>query len=148
ILIGFHRTGQSLARNLPKKDLLIVDFDPEIIHKLQRYKYDFVFGDVSDPELTDKLFTPKTKLVISTSPDLEDNIVLMRYLLILKKRPKVIVRAETEQEALILYNHGADYVLLPHFASGHHLGKMIASDPKLYVLKQLKEKDRKYLSSY
>ena len=145
ILIGAHRTGQSIAFNLPKEDLLIIDFDPEIINELKKHSYDYLFGDIADLEIFEKANFHEARLVISTSPDLEDNLTLLSELKKLARRPKIILRARTEREAEILYNPpgggGADYVLLPHFTAGQYLGKTIAIDPEMNILNQLKEKD-------
>ena len=80
ILIGCHRTGQSLAFNIPKEDLLIIDFDPEIISQLRKQGYDYLFGDVSDAEIFEKANFDEAKLIISTSPDIEDNLTLLSSL--------------------------------------------------------------------
>mgnify|MGYP001620150771 FL=1 len=143
ILIGCHRTGQSLAFNIPKEDLLIIDFDPEIISQLRKQGYDYLFGDVSDAEIFEKANFDEAKLVISTSPDIEDNLTLLSSLNALNNRNKlkVIMRARTSREAEILYNNKADYVLLPHFTAGQYLSKTIALDPEMSILEQLKNQD-------
>ena len=143
ILIGSHRTGASIAHNIPKEDLLIIDFDPEIITQLKKHGFDYLFGDISDPEIFEKSNAVDSRLVISTSPDLEDNLTLLSEInkSLKDKRPKIILRARTEKEAEILYSSGADYVLLPHFTAGQYLGKTIAIDPEMKILEQLKERD-------
>ena len=143
VLIGCHRTGQSIAYNLPKEDLLIIDFDPEIITQLRKQGYDYIFGDANDSEIFERANFNEAKLVISTSPELDDNLNLLGQLKILqnRKRIKVIVRARTEKEAQILYNSNADYVLLPHFTAGQYLSKTIILDPEMDILEQLKTRD-------
>ena len=150
ILIGSHRTGQSIAFNLPKEDLLIIDFDPDVIAQLRKYNYDYLFGDIADEEIFEKANFKSARLVISTSPDFNDNLTLLSRLKLLKEinkgiGPRIILRAQDEKEAEILYNPptggGTDYVLLPHFTSGQYLGKTIAIDPEMKILEQLKEKD-------
>ncbi len=147
ILIGSHRTGQSIAFNLPKKDLLIIDFDPEIIAQLKKRDYEYIFGDIADREIFEKANFGQARLIISTSPDLEDNLTLLSQINSLpnRKNLKIVLRARTEKEAEILYNppfgEGADYVLLPHFTAGQYLGKTIAIDPEMKILEQLKNKD-------
>ncbi len=145
ILIGAHRTGQSILDNLNPKDVLAIDFNPEILPQLQRRKVDYLFGDLADQEIFEKANFDEAKLVISTSPDLEDNLMLISELKDLLERPKIIVRAETEKDAELLYAHGADYVLLPHFTAGQYLGKTIAIDPDMSILHSLKEHDLKLL---
>ena len=148
ILIGFHRTGKSLAHNLKKDDLLIVDFDPNNISHLQRAGYSYIFGDISDEEIYDAAQVNKAELVISTSPDMEDNLILLGSIMRSKRKPKTVVRAETEEQAVKLYENGADYVLLPHLSSGHALGQAIASTRSLSFLKRLAAKDRAILAAY
>ncbi len=143
ILIGFQRTGQSIAFNLNKKDLLVVDFDPEVISYLRKCDFDYLFGDITDLDIFERVNFNKAHLVISTSPNFEDNLTLLGQLNLLENRSKmkIIIRAEDEQEAEILYDNDADYVLLPHFTSGQYLGKTISIEPKLNILEQLKAKD-------
>ncbi|MCS6789242.1 MAG: NAD-binding protein, partial [Patescibacteria group bacterium] len=59
---------------------------------------------------------------------------------------KIILRAETEKDALILYQKGADYVILPNLTAGQYLGKTIAIDPEVKILNQLKQKDLELLN--
>lgn len=143
ILIGCHRTGESIAMSIQKKDVLIVDFDPEVIKKMEDRGYACLFGDIRDLEIFEKAGILTASLVISTSPDFEDNMFLLASLHSGKagRRPKAITRAETEQEAQFLYEAGADYVLLPHFTSGQYLGKTIAIDSDMKILRRLKEHD-------
>jgi voltage-gated potassium channel Kch len=143
VLVGCHRTGQSIAFSLPKDDVLVVDSDPVVIQDLRRHGFDYVFGDIADPDVVDRADIGHAKLVISTSPCVQDNLALLSYIHSLPshKSPRVVVRAEDERDARLLYDKGADYVLLPHFTSGQYLGKTIALDPELRIFSQLKERD-------
>ena len=141
VLIGFHRTGESIALSLRKEDLLVIEFDPEIARKLESLGFDYIFGDIADTDIFEKANIDEAKLLISTSPDLSDNLALLEEVTSVPERPKVIVRAETEADAHLLYDKGADYVLLPHYTSGQYLGKTIAIDPEMRVLGQLRERD-------
>ena len=143
ILIGCHRTGQNIAFSIPKEDLLIVEFDPDVISQLRKMGYDYVFGDITDPDIFEAANFNTARLIISTSPDLEDNLFLLSQLNLLENRNqiKVITRARMERDAEILYANGADYVLLPHFTAGQYLSKTIAFDPEMKILTQLKDQD-------
>ena len=141
ILIGSHRTGQSIAFNLPKEDLLIIDFDPEVIAQLKKRGFNYLFGDITDLEIMEKANLDEAKLIISTSPDLEDNLTLLSGMKNVATKPKIVVRARTEDEAKILYQNNADYVLLPHFTAGQYLGKTITLDPEMKILESLRKKD-------
>ncbi|MFH1162033.1 MAG: cation:proton antiporter [Candidatus Jorgensenbacteria bacterium] len=145
VLVGYHRTGQSIAAGLPREKLLVVEFDPEMVHHLKRHGFTYLFGDVADPEIFREAHIADAELLISTSPVFEDNLVISENLAHLPRRPRVVLRAETEEEAAALYARGADYVLLPHLTAGQYLGKTIAIDPAMRILEELREKDRELL---
>jgi voltage-gated potassium channel Kch len=135
--------GESIASGLPKDKLLVVEFDPEMLKRLKHSGYQVLFGDITDSEIFDEAKVGEAKLVISTSPDFDDNMHLIHILKNhkLPHRPKVVVRAETEHEMILLYHAGADYVLVPHFTAGQYFGKTVAIDPDMKILSQLKARD-------
>ncbi len=141
IIIGYHRTGISIGESINKRDLLVIDFDPEVARFLKAKKIRYVFADSSDPELYSIVDFKKASLVISTTPDLEDNLLLLSRLNRRGSQPKIIVRADRERDARALYDQGADYVLVPHVASGHYLGQLIADNPNLKFLERLRKAD-------
>jgi len=140
VVIGYHRTGQGIVRALPKKDVLVIDFDPEVARDLRENGYDHIFGDIADTEVFELANLARARLVISTSPGLDDNLILLNFFRHLRRRPKIVLRAESEKDAEILYEQGANYVLVPHISSGHYLGKLLAEDPELKFLKKLRGK--------
>ncbi|MFH1193299.1 MAG: cation:proton antiporter [Candidatus Jorgensenbacteria bacterium] len=144
VLVGYHRTGQSIAAGLPREKLLVVEFDPGMVHHLKRHGLAHLFGDVADPEIFREAHIADAELLISTSPNLEDNLTLLSELKG-SPGPRTVLRAETEEDAETLYAHGADYVLFPHLTAGQYLGKTIAIDPAMRILEELKEKDRELL---
>lgn len=146
ILIGCHRTGESMLGALPKEKVLVLDFDPDVTRRLRAVGVDYLFGDISDEEVFERANVKGAKIVISTSPDYEDNRSLLREILKLgSRRPKVIVRAETDREAKVLYAEGADYVLFPHITSGHYLGRLVAGDSSFKFLADLRSRDESLL---
>jgi len=149
VLIGAHRVGQNIASHLDKKDLLIIDFDPDVINRLRKQGYHILFGDISDSEILEKANLKSSRLIICTSPNFEDNLRILEEVSVQEKknRPKIILRAENEKDAKILYKKGADYVLLPYLTSGQYLGKSIAIDPEMKILEQLKKKDLQIMES-
>lgn len=147
ILIGYHRIGRGLAHSLNKEDLLVIDFDPSNIPVLEKSGLTFIFGDITDEEVYDAANCSKSKLIISTSPDYDDNLLLLYQIKKLKKAPQLILRAETEEQARDMYELGADYVLLPHLSSGHTLGQALAAGLKTQTLKRLRSKDLHVLNA-
>ena len=65
------------------------------------------------------------KMVISTVPDFETNIVLLKKVRRVNKKAIIILVSHQIDEARVLYDDGATYVLMPHFLGGHYASKMI-----------------------
>ncbi len=141
ILIGSHRIGESIVHHLSKEDLLIIDFDPDIIKKFKENGHTTLLGDIADEEIEDIANLDKAKIIISTADDFEDNMRLLKKMQTFKGRRKIILRAETNKEAEILYNNGAHYVIFPHLTAGHYLGKLISNDLSVSFLTDLKKHD-------
>ncbi len=144
ILVGAHRTGRSIINCINPEKLLVIDFDPMITDCLKKKGINHLFSDITDPHLFDNLDLSQTKLIISTSPNLKDNLSLIEKMEL--KNLKIIVRADDEVDAKMLYDFGADYVLLPHFISGQYLGSIIDYDFELLQLEKLKERDLRIIS--
>ncbi len=143
VLIGAHRVGQNIAVNVPSERLVVIDDDPDIVARLQRHKFRVLFGDCSDRDILDRVNFRRVRLVVSTVPNLQENLNVLDYL---RQHPhrgrRVIVRAENDADADVLYRLGADYVLQPQLTSGHFLGRAIAADPQLRHLDRLRRHDR------
>ncbi len=147
ILIGANRTGRGIINYINKDNLLVIDFDPVVSDYLKKKNIDRIFADSKDPHLFEELNLEKTKLIISTSPEFSDNLTLIKRIKHINKEIKVITRAESEEEALLLYENSADYVLLPHFLSGKYLGEIIDKDLNLKDLQKRKEKELVFLKN-
>lgn len=147
IIVGGHQMGQSILHALKNTEerILVVDFDPDIVKKLQDKEHHVIFGDISDPEIQERVGFEKAKLVISTVPDLEDNLLLIEGLLHKNKKATIVVMAYEAEDAKALYKAGADYVVLPHLAGGHHLAKILISNNHLEIIEKFKAKDMEYL---
>ncbi len=128
ILIGGHRIGKSMLRALGNKEnIVVVDFDPDIIRSLGDEGILNVFGDIADVDIQERVNLQKAKIIISTVPDIEDNLLLLQSLKNFKDK-KVLVVAQDVNEAKALYDAGAYYVILPHISSGRHLAKIIKGE--------------------
>ncbi len=146
VLIGAHRMGESILDALREQgeNLLVVDFNPDIIQKLQKSGAMHVFGDIADHDIQDKVSLLFAKLIISTVPDREDNLLLLSCIKKAKDKPKIIVLGQSIEDAKILYKAGADYVVLPHLMGGMHLAGIL-KDNYSEKLKKLKAKHLGYL---
>ena len=145
VLVGGDQMGESVLDALEdmKKEIVVIDFDPAIVKKLKDKNVHRLFGDISDTEIKNLAKIQVAKLVISTIPDVEDNLLLLRELKFKKSQAIVVVTALDIEDAKVLYNEGADYVVLPHLAGGRQLAKILEKD--LDGLDDLRAKDQRYL---
>ncbi len=127
VLCGHNRIGYSILRDLKeeKKDVLVVDYNPDVIAQLVRQGYHCIYGEATDEEILERMNLRQVELLISTVPSLHDNILLIKKLRQANKRAKIIVNASDIEQSLQLYKQGADYVILPHFLGGEHAAQMI-----------------------
>lgn len=127
ILAGYDRIGFSVLKKLQdmKKKLIVIDFNPEIIRKLVKRKIPCLYGDVGDVDIMERLDLKKAELLISTIPDKKDNELLIKIIRKANKKAAIFVTANRVEDALELYNMGADYVVLPHFLGGDHVSLML-----------------------
>lgn len=143
ILFGYNRTGFAILKALraAKQNCLIVDFNPDIISKLARFRFPTIYGDAYDPEFLADLPFDKAKMVISTIPEHETNVLLVETVRFANPKAIIITRAHTVESSMELYRKGADYVLTPHFIGGDFVAGLIKdhkTDVKAY--KQEREK--------
>jgi len=143
ILFGYNRIGFSILRSLRKikKSYLVIDFNPDTIYDLQKFRIPCLYGDAYDSDLLEELPLDKVKLVVSTIPDFEINFLLIEEIRIANPEAIIIVRAHSIENALKLYRKGANYVLTPHFLGGEYLAKMIEID-KIPGDKYQKEREK------
>ena len=127
ILFGYNRTGFDILKSLNKlkKPYLVVDFNPDTIATLTKFKVPCLYGDLDDHELLKELHLDKIDLAISTIPDYDANFLLIDSVRLVNPNAIIIVRSDNIHEALELYKKGADYVLTPNFLGGEHVAKMI-----------------------
>src|SRR3989338_2339585 len=151
ILCGYNRIGYSIVKTLRrmKESLLVIDFNPEVVKYLIEQKIPSLYGDIGDIEILERLDFKKAKMVLSTVPTKADNLLLIRMARKENKKVAIFVTANQIQEALELYDAGADYVVLPHFLGGEHISLLIEDftkdikkviEHKVKHIKELKER--------
>jgi len=132
ILIGYDRTGYSIFHKLISLNhrFLVIDFNPSIIKKLIKQKIPCIYGDAGNIEILEKLEFKEMKYLISTVPDQGTSLMLIKKAK--KENPGVVIFMTAYQvdDALVLYDAGADYVVLPHFLGGHHASILLEEASK------------------
>ena len=125
---------------------MVVDFNPEIIRSLIAKKVPCVYGDFANDEVLEKANLLNAEIVVSTIPDLDDNISLIKKIKEINPKMTVFVTGEKIDDAMELYDKGADYVLLPKVITGElgfNLAKRVLDDKT--SIKVIKREQIKHL---
>lgn len=131
VVIGAHRLGSQIANSIKdKNNLLIVDFNPDIVKDLNSKGYNAIFGDIADSDVYETAFISKAKLVISTIPDLEDNLILIRAISAENPNVKIITLAHFKHDEEKLKQAGAHHVILPYNIAGDVISDLVNEAPE------------------
>ncbi len=127
IIFGYHRTGWKIGEALKAKRIKFasVDFNPESVARYRRDGVKTFFGDASDIEFLRSLPLTNAKIIISTIPSPEDQLVLINF--VRKFNPKAVFIASLYHKKYLeaLYRAGADYVILPHLFGGSWAAEVV-----------------------
>jgi hypothetical protein len=140
VFLGFFREASSVLHEFELrasakgphpllKDVLVIDFNPEVHDELRRRGIRCIYGDVAHMETLHHAQIHRAELLISTIPDAilkgTTNARLLEQAQHLSPQAKVIVTAERVPYALNLYQQGADYVFLPRLHSASRIARII-----------------------
>ena len=104
ILFGYNRIGHDILQSFKKlkKKFLVVDYNPETILELSKKGIECRYGDVDDDEFLSELNLTETKMIVSTIPDFEANLLLIHKIRESNKKTIIIVISHDIEEANIL----------------------------------------------
>ncbi|HMB66231.1 MAG TPA: cation:proton antiporter, partial [Patescibacteria group bacterium] len=127
LVFGYHRLGWKICDSLQKTghSFAVVDFDPVAIEKLKKRDIPYYFGDASDVDFLTEVFSQKTKMVISTLPEFDDQVILVRQLRNINQKAVFIGNLSHVKFLNILYEEGADFVIIPHLLAGSWMAELI-----------------------
>lgn len=127
VIFGYHRTGWKIGEALKSKKIKFaaIDFNPDNNTLFKTSGVKAFFGDASDVEFLKSLPLKTAKIIISTIPSPEDQLVLIHF--IRRHNPNAIMIATLYHKKYIksLYKAGADYVILPHLLGGSWAAEII-----------------------
>lgn len=115
ILFGLGRYGRNIAENLVRrgKQVLAVDFDPEVVTVGSGGAFPVRYGDAEDPELLENLPLQHVHWVVNTIPGRDSGLALLKALRDKGYGGKVVLTAHNQREADDYRRAGADKVLWP-----------------------------------
>jgi Kef-type K+ transport system membrane component KefB len=127
ILFGYQKGGNEfvkLFKNMAKK-YVVIEYNPDTVDRLSDREIPHIFGDATDIELLSEIDIEKTKLVVSTITDYETNKFIITEFSAINKSIVTVVQADSPEEAMELYAHGASYVMLPHYIGSEKISSFI-----------------------
>lgn len=127
VLLGYHHGGHEFVRTFRrmKKGYVVIDFDPSVIEELEQQNINHIYGDATDLELLDEIGVHRSELVVSTISDTDTNRLLIEHIVGRNKDALFICHASGFDEAELLYEKGAAYVILPHFIGSEQISNFI-----------------------
>ena len=151
ILFGYQKGGHEFVKlfQAMKKKFVVIDYNPDAVDALDRRKIPHIFGDATDIELLAEIQIEKTKLVVSTITDYATNKFLITEFMAANKNMVIVVQADSANQAMELYAHGASYVIMPHYIGSEKIGTFIKKNGfKKSEFKKYKEKHISYISTH
>ncbi len=145
IVFGAHIMGMEVVGTLQrlKRRFVVVDHNPEVVKKLMNRGVECLYGDLEDVEVLERVGIRKCRLVVSTIPNEEDSMLLIKTVKGANPNALVFVTAKTIENAISLYREGADYVIHMKLLGGkeasERLEAALEGGPDWVLKKKLKE---------
>lgn len=117
IIIGLGRFGSKIAEifdEYPEARYLGVDFDPELVKKLQNKGKSTIYGDIEDPDLMSQIPYEDVKCIINTIGDPIYARHLMKSLKRAGYKKSIMLTANRDSDYEAMLECGADKVLKPY----------------------------------
>lgn len=117
IIFGLGRFGNTIASILEEKHdarYLGVDFDPQQVKQWQHEGKNVAYGDIEDPDIVEHLPLHHVKCVISTIPNVDYSIQLIKSIRSHGYDGKIYITAQNDRDAKILSMYNLDGILIPH----------------------------------
>jgi Kef-type K+ transport system membrane component KefB len=129
LLFGYEHLGAAMLPTIKKlkKEFLIVDIDPAVIEDLESQNITAEYGDAGNEDFLNYVHAHKSKLVISTIPDMSVSLDLLDHLKHRRSKAPIILTAKTSNDAAMLYDAGATFVILPNMLGGELFSQLLKS---------------------
>jgi len=116
IIFGLGRYGDNIAKSLERigKVVMGVDFDPQAVLRWKQQGRFAQQGDADDPDLHELLPLQNTKVIISTVPDFEINLYLVKLLRLRGYKGRIALTHHQSGNSQKLLDSGADLILYPY----------------------------------
>jgi Kef-type K+ transport system membrane component KefB len=152
VLLGFYRDASSLLHQFEMeakpdedsvlKEMLIIDFNPQVLEELKRRGIRCLYGDIASMETLHHASIGAARLVVCTLTDSvlkgTSNLRMLKQLRGYCPAAGLVMASETIGGALELYEAGADFVFIPRMHSAHRMAEVLrtALEDGLAVLRR------------
>jgi len=128
LLFGYDYAGHGFVQAMRHvtDNYLVVEYDPEIVSRLQTAGIPCRYGDAEDVEFLNEIGYDKAKLVISSIPYLTTNLLLVKHYRAHNPDGIIIVVANEYDDVQELYRAGASYVVMPYHIGAHVVADLVA----------------------
>ena len=123
VVVGYDEIAKKVCKTLEKEyDILVVDRNSNNTAELSRSDYEYIYGDLKHGEIREAARISDAAFVVSLSPEkaVNDRILEERG-----REATVIVKADSIEQAVDLYDMGADYVIVKNLLTGNRLSEYI-----------------------
>lgn len=128
LLLGYFRIARAFVAEVARREqhllgeLKVIDFNPATGQELAKLGVPCIYGDLANLDTLHHAGVEEAKVVLSTIPDTflrgTSNEKLTRMLRPICPNARLIMTAETAEQAVALYDAGADLVLQPNVVAG------------------------------
>lgn len=127
MLFGYHKGGHEFVNTFRemRKKYIVVDYNPEVIETLERQHIHHIYGDATDYELLEEINIGGAEMIVSIMPGYTTNRELLKYYLGKNPNGIFICHANDYDNAALLYEHGASYVMLPRLIGTEKMSAFI-----------------------
>ncbi len=115
IVFGLGRYGGDIVRNLESRGLSVmgVDFDPDVVSAWRQRGQHARYGDAEDPEFATSLPLQRTRLIVSSVPQLATNRTLIQAVRDYGYDGGIVLTAHSDAEERLLQDTDPTLVLRP-----------------------------------
>lgn len=150
IIFGYDKIGSKFLALAKKRDFnyLIIDIDKKAIDRAKEDRANILFGDASNIEFLEENNIFSSRMIVSTIPYFNINKFLIekykshnsKNRFNFEKNKIIISIAKTKEEAISLYQVGADFVVMPYELGGdlavEYIDKFNFNQEKFYIAKE------------
>lgn len=116
LIFGLGRFGMLIAKKLQQngKNVLGIDFNPDLIHPSVTHSFPVQYGDIENPDFISHMDFEHVTWIVCTVRDSNLALLLIKTLKEVGYKGKIAVSCHCEAEEEQLTYHGADKVLIPY----------------------------------